>query len=77
MSTFNEAVEDIKKAKSVLEEKSSETAKHPDPQKHKNISFIKSGFRILAGACFCFGEFVVAGSLLIVAEILGIVEELV
>ena len=35
MSTFNEAVEDIKKAKSVLEEKSSETHKHPDPQNTK------------------------------------------
>lgn len=50
---------------------------HPDPKKHKHISFVKSGFRILAGATLCFGEFAIAGMLLIVAEILGIVEEMV
>ena len=49
----------------------------PDPLKHKYISFIKSGFRILAGISLCFGDFVIAGSLLIVAELLGIAEELV
>jgi hypothetical protein len=49
----------------------------PDPLKHKYISFVKSGFRILAGISLCFGDFVIAGSLLIVAELLGIAEELV
>ena len=49
----------------------------PDPLKHKYISFVKSGFRILAGVALCFGDFVIAGSLLIVAELLGIAEELV
>ena len=39
--------------------------RHPDPIKHKYISFAKSAVRILAGA------------LLILAEVLGIVEELV
>jgi len=77
MSTFDEAVQDIKKAKSVLEQGSEEVIKHPDPIKHKYISFVKSGFRILAGITLCFGEFVIAGALLIVAEALGIVEELV
>jgi len=77
MSTFEEAVQDIKKAKHVLENQSSEVVKHPDPTKHKYISFVKSGFRILAGVTLCFGEFVIAGVLLIVAEALGIVEELV
>jgi hypothetical protein len=38
---------------------------------------VKSGFRILAGLALCFGDFVVAGALLIVAELLGIAEELV
>lgn len=51
--------------------------KHPDPKKHQYISFVKSGFRILAGITLCFGEFVIAGVLLIVAESLGIIEELV
>jgi hypothetical protein len=49
----------------------------PDPAKHKYISFVKSGFRILAGATLFFGEFAVAGVLIIVAEILGIAEEMV
>lgn len=77
MSSFEEAVQDIKKAKSVLENQSSEVIKHPDPKKHQYVSFVKSGFRILAGASLCFGEFVIAGALLIVAELLGIIEELV
>ena len=49
----------------------------PDPLKHKYISFVKSGFRILAGISLCFGEFIIAGALLIVAELLGVAEELV
>ena len=49
----------------------------PDPLKHKYISFVKSGFRILAGASLCFGEVIIAGALLIVAELLGIAEEMV
>lgn len=54
-----------------------DTVSHPDPRKHQYISFVKSGFRILAGITLCFGEFVTAGVLLIVAEALGVVEELV
>lgn len=49
----------------------------PDPIKHKYISFVKSGFRILAGISLCFGDFVLAGALVIVAELLGIAEEMV
>jgi hypothetical protein len=51
--------------------------RHPDPIKHKYISFAKSGVRIAAGIALCFGMFWYAGALLILAEILGIVEELV
>jgi hypothetical protein len=50
---------------------------HPDPIKHKYISFAKSGVRIAAGAALCFSMFWYAGALLILAEILGIAEELV
>lgn len=50
---------------------------HPDPKLHRNISFAKSGLRILAGALLCTGELFVAGALLILAEVLGIAEELV
>ena len=51
--------------------------RHPDPIKHKYISFAKSGVRIAAGAALCFSMFWYAGALLILAEILGIVEEIV
>lgn len=77
MSTFNEAVEEIKKTKEILDGQPASPEKHPDPKKHKYISFVKSFFRIIAGTALCFGEFAVAGSLLIVAEVLGIAEELV
>jgi hypothetical protein len=51
--------------------------KHPDPIKHKYISFAKSGIRIAAGVALCYNMLWYAGSLLILAEILGIVEEMV
>ena len=51
--------------------------RHPDPIKHKYISFTKSGIRIVAGACLISGNFGFAGAGFILAEILGIVEELV
>jgi hypothetical protein len=75
MSTFDEAVEDIKKAKSVLDSETTTVTKKIFT--HTSVSMIKSGFRILAGLALCFGDFVVAGALLIVAELLGIAEELV
>ena len=49
----------------------------PDPVKHKYISFVKSGLRIVAGVFLIDGNLLVAGSLLILAEVLGIVEEMV
>jgi hypothetical protein len=49
----------------------------PDPKWHRNISFVKSGFRILAGAALCFNAYISAGVLLILAEVLGVVEEIV
>ena len=51
--------------------------KYPDPVKHKYISFVKSGLRILAGIFLCYGFLWHAGGLLILAEILGIAEEIV
>ena len=44
---------------------------------HFYVSVAKSLIRIGAGASLMMGLFVVAGLLLVVAEILGIVEELV
>ena len=49
----------------------------PDPLKHKYISFVKSGFRIAAGFALALGFLQGAGLLLVLAEILGIAEEMV
>jgi hypothetical protein len=54
-----------------------ENVKHPDPIKHKYISFIKSAFRIAAGLSLGFGFFQAAGGLLVLAEVLGVAEEMV
>lgn len=44
---------------------------------HKNVSFVKSGLRIFAGLVLIFGLLGLAGLLLILAETLGILEEVV
>lgn len=56
----------------------------PDPLKHKYISFAKSAFRIVAGVALAGGGWLemnpylmYGGLILIAAEVLGIVEELV
>ena len=77
MSTFDEAVQDIKKAKSVLENTADATVSHPDPKKHLYISLAKSFIRITAGVCLVIGFPVWCGIGLIAAEVLGIAEELV
>jgi hypothetical protein len=49
----------------------------PDPKLHFQISMVKSVLRIAAGVTLITGHFVIAGTLFIVAEALGILEELV
>ena len=44
---------------------------------HFYVSLVKSGLRIIAGVFLIDGNLLVAGSLLILAEGLGIIEELV
>jgi hypothetical protein len=82
MSTHGEAVEDIKKAKSVLDAEAS-----IEPTKlltHTSVSMVKSGIRIAAGLALAGGGWLEmnpylqgAGIALVLAEVLGIVEELV
>jgi|TARA_R110000803_G_scaffold68220_1_gene129989 hypothetical protein len=49
-----------------------------DPGKgHFYVSLVKSAIRIVAGYFLITGNFVVAGALIIGAEVLGIVEEMV
>ena len=43
---------------------------------HFNISLFKSCLRIVAGTATIKGEFTVAGVLIILAEVFGIIEEL-
>jgi hypothetical protein len=81
MSTHEEAVQDIKKAKSVLDAQLSENKKFFT---HTSVSMIKSGVRIAAGLALAGGGWLemnpylqAAGILLVVAEVLGIAEELV
>lgn len=49
----------------------------PDPKLHLYISLLKSGLRLGAGTALIYGDMVMAGALLIAAELLGIAEELV
>lgn len=50
----------------------------PDPIWHARISFLKSAIRIAAGISLIWPEsLILAGIFLIVAEVLGIAEELV
>ena len=49
----------------------------PDAKKHLQISLVKSVFRVIAGICLVAGIPIAAGAMLIIAEILGIAEELV
>lgn len=52
-------------------------SKLPDPVKHQYISFAKSALRIVAGGLLCAGQLFAAGVFLILAEVLGVAEELV
>jgi|TARA_R110000796_G_scaffold15244_2_gene48822 hypothetical protein len=56
--------------------KDNKLEKIPDPKLHQQISFIKSGVRIL-GYCFIPFSLVFATILLILSELIGIIEELV
>ena len=91
MNTHDEAVVDIKKAKDLVDSLNltktygeQYAEKHPDARKHKLVSFAKSTVRIAAGLALAGGGWLemnpyimYAGVLLVVAEVLGVVEELV
>jgi hypothetical protein len=50
---------------------------HPNPVKHRIVSFAKSGLRIAAFCFLAYYDLQIAAGLLIAAELLGIAEELV
>ena len=51
--------------------------KHPDPKKHQNISFIKSAIRIAACFAGVGGSIALLAAGLLLAEIVGVYEEMV
>jgi hypothetical protein len=50
---------------------------HPHPIKHRIISFVKSGLRIVACGFLAYYDLQIAAGLFLLAELLGIAEELV
>ena len=44
---------------------------------HFYVSLVKSALRVIAGIAFIQGSIIIGGSFLIIAEVLGVVEELV
>lgn len=50
---------------------------HPHPVKHRVISFVKSGLRIVACYFLAYYDLQIAAGLFALAELLGIAEELV
>lgn len=51
--------------------------KTPDPRLHLYLSLGKSAIRIVAGLAFCYDQIWWGGAALILAEVVGILEELV
>ena len=52
-------------------------AQLPDPRRHRIISFVKSTIRIVACGFLAYYEIQAAAVLLIVAELVGVAEEMV
>jgi hypothetical protein len=50
---------------------------NPNPGKHRTISFVKSGLRLVACGFLAYYEIQIAAGLFLAAELLGIAEELV
>jgi len=57
--------------------KTTQLENHPDAKKHKYISFAKSGLRIVACYFLAYYDLQIAAGLFLLAELLGIAEELV
>jgi hypothetical protein len=76
-SSFVTQLDNNKKIVEEIQNRTEQQVDVPDPTKHKYVSFVKSGIRIIAGGCLITGNLLMAGVCLIMAEILGIVEELV
>jgi hypothetical protein len=50
---------------------------HPHPIKHRTISFVKSGLRMVACGFLAYYDIQIAACLFLLAELLGVAEELV
>ena len=76
MSTHGEALEDIKKAKSVVDA-GVPVQTNKKFFTHTNVSLVKSALRIVACGFLAYYELQTAAVLFLVAEMLGVAEELV
>lgn len=70
-------MDDMKQKLVDIEKPEVVTTDIPDPKKHKYVSFIKSGLRIVAAIFLGGGDLVMAATFFIIAEFLGIIEEIV
>jgi hypothetical protein len=81
MSVNDEAINDIKAAKDIVDgivsNQVPEETKYPDAKKHKYVSFAKSALRIIACGFLAYYEIQSAAVLFAVAELLGVAEEIV
>ena len=57
--------------------KTTQLEQHPDARKHKIISFTKSGLRIAACYFLAYYDLQIAAGLFLLAELLGVAEEMV
>lgn len=72
-----EIMKDLRNRLDTVIKKEAPEVKIPDPKKHKYISFAKSGIRIIGALVLISGDLLMAGVCLALAEVLGIVEEMV
>ena len=70
-------MDNMKQKLTKIDEDETAVLEIPDPKKHKYISFVKSGVRIVAAVFLGAGDLVLAGAFFIIAEFLGIIEEMV
>ena len=78
-TTTNDSIHnpELRKVKNTEIKYSNQFKYMPDQKLHRNISFIKSGMRLIACGLGMLGYIPVAFVLLFVAEVVGIYEELV
>lgn len=73
---YDKVIIDPKKVIKVEPGVNTQDLKHPDPEKHQLVSFLKSAIRLLGYLALPF-NLTAAVIILVVSEVVGIIEELV